>query len=175
MKKLSITNSKLKSFPGSVGRLSKLEELNLSSNELSSLPATLTFCKMLTTLNLYHNKFRQIPSIVLRLPNLKNLRRLQNPLTPRYTCYGPKYTNRLHKKATNPNDKKVYQPLSLQASCTTVVFTSQVQYWEMDIIGPLQCKTLDRLAEQFTICENCSRMLQTDHGKYRLYCSHLAV
>lgn len=159
LKTLSITDSKLKSFPGSVGRLDKLEELNLSNNTLCSLPITLAFCKELKTLDLHKNSFRQLPGVVLRLGNLTTLRRLQNPLTPIYECYGPRYT----RKITDTKSKSVYQPISLQASCATVIFTSQVEYWGTDIIGPLQCKTLDGLATQFTICDNCNRML-TEQG-----------
>lgn len=161
MKTLSITNSKLTSFPGSVGRLEKLEELDLSNNRLKSLPITLAFCKKLKTLDLHKNSFRQLPGVVQRLSNLTTLRRLQNPLTPIYESYGPRYTKKF-KKTTDTNkttDTKVYQPISLQACCTTVIFTSQVDYWATNAIGPLQCKTLDRLAEQFTICDNCNRML----------------
>lgn len=166
MKKLSITQSKLKRFPGSVGRLGKLEELNLSGNQLKSLPTTLSFCKKLASLDLHKNQFRQLPGVVLRLQGLKNLKRLENPLTARYDTFGPKYTRRLNNKTkTDSKEKKVYQPLSLQASCTTVIFTSELKYWETNIIGPLQCKTLDRLAEQFTVCENCNRMLKPEHGK----------
>lgn len=157
LKKLSITNSKLKSFPGSVGRLSKLEVLDLSNNELSSLPITIGFCKNLQTLDLFNNNFRQLPGVLLQLDKLSTLRRLKNPLTPQYECSGPHYTRKLNRSETN--GKKVYEPISLQASCTTTIFTSQIDYWETDAIGPLQCKTLDRLAAQFTVCDYCKRML----------------
>lgn len=158
LKSLSITSSNLKSFPGSVGRLDKLEELDLSGNQLCSLPITLGFCKNLKTLDLHNNRFRQLPGIVLRLGNLTTLRRLQNPLTPIYACHGPTYTRKI---STSPdtNKKRVYQPISLQASCTTTIFSSKVDYWETDVIGPLQCKTLDRLAARFSTCDNCNRML----------------
>lgn len=161
LKRLSITDSHLKSFTGSVGRLTKLEELDLSGNELSSLPITLAFCKNLSTLDLHNNNFRQLPGVIHEFHNLKTLRRLQNPLTPRYECHGPHFTRKINKAAqTNEKDgKRVYQPISLQASCTTVIFSSQVDYWEVDTIGPLQCKILDRLATQFSICDNCKRML----------------
>lgn len=158
MKKLSITSSKLKSFPGSVGRLKNLEELDLSSNQLSNLPITLAFCKDLKTLDLHSNHFRQLPGLIHRLDKLTTLRRLGNPLTPRYTCSGPHYTRKICKSEVK-DEKRVYQPISLQASCTTVIFTSQVDYWGTNVIGPLQCKTMDRLASQFTVCDNCSRML----------------
>lgn len=165
LKSLSITKSQLKALSGSVGRLSKLEELDLSFNQLSSLPITLSFCKQLNTLDLHHNKFRQLPGVVLQLPKLHTLRRLDNPLTPRYQCHGPHYTRKINKGQPKKDEKKVYQPLSLQASCTTVVFTSKLNYWKTNLIGPLQCKTLDSLATQFISCDSCSRMLP-DQGTH---------
>lgn len=172
MKKLSITESHLKSLSGSVGRLQKLEHLDLSSNQLSSLPITLSFCKHLNTLDLHNNSFKQLPGVILQLHNLQTLRRLQNPLTPRYQCFGPHYTRKIDRAKSD--GKTVYQPLSLQATCTTVVFTSKLEYWKMDYIGPLQCKTLDRLATQFSICDNCSRMLpdQGINNELCQYCIH---
>lgn len=164
LKTLSITKSELQSFPGSVGRLAKLENLDLSSNWLTSLPVTLAFCKNLKTLDVHYNRFKQLPGVILRLPNLTTLRRLLNPLTPRYECQGPHYTRKDRISSYNTKTKKVYQPISLQASCTTVIFSSKVDYWGTDCIGPLQCKTLDRLATQFTICDNCDRMLP-DEGR----------
>lgn len=163
LKKLSITNSQLQSLPGSVGRLKKLEELDLSNNKLSSLPITLSFCKKLNTLDLHQNNFIQLPGVIQRLHNIKTLRRLQNPLTQRYNYREPHFTKTVIKSATSKLDKKVYQPISLQASCTTVIFTSKLEYWELDTIGPLQCKTLDKLSENFVVCDNCDRML-TDQG-----------
>ena len=144
-----------------MGRIRKLKTLDLSKNQLSSLPITLGFCRDLETLDLHKNAFKQLPSTILQLKNLKTLRRLENPLTPRYQCTAPKYTRVI----TKSNDtKKVYQPLGLQASCSRVVFTSQIDYWTEDIIGPLQCKTLDSLAVNFVICDNCKRMMLTNQG-----------
>lgn len=157
LKKLSITNSGLKSLSGSIGRLRKLEFLDLSCNQLCSLPITLSFCKNLDTLDLHKNRFRQLPGVIFQLPKLNTLRRLDNPLTPRYDCYGPHFTRIVNE--SSHNEKKVYQPLSLQANCTATIFTSKLDYWKTDFIGPLQCKTLDRLATQFTICNHCDRML----------------
>jgi Leucine-rich repeat (LRR) protein len=165
LKTLSITSSKLKTFTGSVGRLDKLEKLDLSGNKLSSLPITLAFCKNLRTLDLHNNDFKQLPGVIHKLSNLTTLRRLQNPLTPRHECHGPHYTRKLCVNGDTADSKKVYQPISLQAACTTVIYSSKVEYWGTDVIGPLQCKTLDRLAAQFTICDNCDRMLLPDQGE----------
>ena len=161
MKKLAVTDSSLQSFPGSVGRLKQLEELDLSNNILTSLPITLEFCKNLKTLDLRRNSFKLLPSVVLKLKNLTTLRRLDNSLTQMYDYTGPHYT----KTVSTTVECKVYQPLSLQANCTKVVFTSQIHYWDMDTIGQLQCKTLDRLAEQFTVCDNCNKMLSANQRK----------
>lgn len=166
LKKLSITSSSLKSFPGSVGRLDKLEHLDLSNNHLSTLPITLAFCKNLRSLDLKKNKFRQLPGVIQRLHHLTTLRRFENPLTPIHSCQAPQYTRKI--STSDKDTKKVFQPIGLQASCTKVIFASQVNYWETDAIGPLQCKTLDRLAAGFSICDNCNRMLSEQATKFQV-------
>ena len=146
----------LKKFPPSAGRLRKLEILSLSRNKLEDLPVTLGFCENLMVLNLQGNKLRRIPGIVLHLKKLKELRRLDNPLPPRWDGFqSPPHVNVRNQSTSNSDKKKVYNPESLQAFCTKVAFTHQIDYWKHDTLGPLQCKTLDSLAPSFTICENC--------------------
>ena len=144
----------LSSFSPSVGRLRKLEVLSLAKNNLTDLPVTLGFCENLKTLNLQGNKFRYIPGIVLHLDKLEDLRRLDNPLPPRWSGF----ETAPHINTTSKGDdkkEKVYNPDSLQTLCTRVAFTNHIDYWKLDTVGPLQCKILDSLASQFVICENC--------------------
>ncbi len=159
-------NTGLKTFPASVGRLRKLEELSLSNNKLCDLPVTLRFCKNLRVLNLTKNKFKQIPAVVLHLEKLEFLKRLDNPLTTRDMMTGPMYTRGIGKPFTNSNSSDgtttstvKYNPQSLQTLCTQTIFSTQVDYWKQLSIGPLQCKTLDRLAGTFSLCENCQRVI----------------
>ena len=156
----------LSTFPPSIGRLRKLETLTLSKNKLTDLPVTLTFCENLKVLNLKGNSFNRIPGIVLRLKKLEDLRRIDNPLPLRWNGFAsPPHVTSAY---SNPNTKSntensktkegaavTYNPDGLQMLCTKAVFTNQLDYWKLDMLGPLQCKILDSLASQFVICENC--------------------
>ena len=160
LKKLLMDNTSLQTFPASVGRLRKLEVLSLTNNHLSDLPVTLQFCENLRVLNLQKNNFRQIPGIVLHLKKLEELRRLNNPLSATYDISGPRYvrcnTNTPKKKTNEPTK---FNPHSLQTLCSKTIFSSQLDYWQKTTIGPLQCKTLDRLAATFALCEHCNRSI----------------
>jgi len=162
---LSITESELTALPSSVGSLRKLRTLDLSTNKLTTLPTTLSFCQNLETLNLQHNKFRLLPSVLLQLKSLTNLRRHGSSLAPPHDWYGPRFVHKVLPKAKDQSKTKVYQPLSLQASCTKEIFTMKIDYWETSTIGVLQCRTMDSLAEKFYACDNCGRMLQNSEGK----------
>ena len=137
------------------------EVLSLAKNKLQDLPVTLRFCDSLQVLNLQRNNFKQVPGVVLHLKNLQELKRLDNPLTPRYDMAGPRYAQAKNSKNTTAGQNKEvkFNPHSLQTLCTRTVFSSQVDYWQHTIIGPLQCKTLDRLAATFALCENCKQAI----------------
>ena len=146
----------LKKFPPSAGRLRKLEVLSLSKNKLEDLPVTLGFCERIKVLNLQGNNFRRIPGIVLHLKNLEELRRLDNPLPPRWQGFAsPPHVNVPCQPTSKSNEKNIYNPESLQRLCTKVTFTHQIDYWKHESLGVLQCQTLDSLASHFTVCEQC--------------------
>lgn len=164
LKKLSLDSTKLKALPASVGRLRKLEVLSLAKNDLYTLPITLGFCENLRMLNLQGNKFRNIPAVVLELTALKELKRLDNPLTERYNMQGPRYVIE-HRRdmyvssSSKSNTVKVFNPKSLQTLCTKSVFTSKLDYWKQSCLGPLQCKILDKLAVEMDVCDNCGTVV----------------
>ena len=164
LESLSITSSQLSQLPSSVGSLRKLKSLNLSSNQLRTLPITLSFCNNLETLDLQYNSFSCLPSVLMQLKSLTNLKRHGCPLSPRYSWHGPKYVNKV-KPTSDSKQPQVFQPLTLQESCTKEVFTLKLDYWETRSIGVMQCRTLDHLAEFCFACDNCHRMLQTAHSK----------
>ena len=139
-------------FPASVGRLRQLEVLSLSKNKLTDLPVTLGFCENLQVLNLQGNRFRTIPGVVLHLKKLKELRRLDNPLRERWS-----FSTRAQNVPSSAIEIKIFNPDSLQELCTKTAFTNQINYWQQEnqVLAPLQCKTLDRLAEVYTVCEVC--------------------
>ena len=158
----------LSAFPPSVGRLRKLETLTLSKNNLSDLPVTLSFCENLKVLNLKGNGFNRIPGVVLRLKKLEDFRRIDNPLplrwngfaspphvTSSYSNPDPNKKSKAQNSKTKDGVQVAYNPDGLQMLCTKAVFTYQLDYWKLDMLGPLQCKILDSLASQFVICENC--------------------
>ena len=136
----------IKSVPSSIGRLRNLEILSLNSNTLSDLPITLQFCQNLTVLNLKANRFASIPSVVLKLKNLRDLRRLDNPLsgsTP----------------VTQTTTTNIHSPASLQSLCTRAVFINQIDYWKQQSLGPMQCKTLDYISSSLHLCDRCETVI----------------
>ena len=150
----------LTSIPPSVGRLRQLEVLSANNNSLSSLPVSLAFCENLKQLNLKDNKFNMIPSLVLRLPQLKDLRRLGNPLPQLY--HG--FETSPHIKVSTLNSGKqttsaVFNPGSLQSLCAKAAFNNKIDYWTTGRVGPLQCMTLDYFATTFKLCEHCNRVV----------------
>jgi Leucine-rich repeat (LRR) protein len=171
LKKLSLESTKLKALPASVGRLGKLEVLSLAKNDLYTLPITLGFCENLRVLNLQGNKFQNIPAVILELTALKELKRLDNPLTERYHMQAPRYTSE-HRRdsyvssSSKNNTVKVFNPKSLQTLCTKSVFTSKLDYWKQSCLGPLQCKILDKLAVEMDVCNNCGTVV-FKKGEYK--------
>ena len=161
LKKLSLDDTSLTALPASVGRLRKLETLSLSKNKLKTLPITLGFCEKLQTLNLQTNQFSYIPAVVFELPALREVKRLNNPLTERYNLQAPRYTQQHTRNIVpkNKDEKKVFNPRSLQTLCTKSVFTAKVDYWKGECLGPLQCKILDRLAVDMDICDHCGTVV----------------
>lgn len=155
LKKLCLDCTDLKSVPSSIGRLRNLEVLSLNSNALSDLPITLGFCQKLNVLNLKANRFTLIPGVVLKLMNLKDLRRLDNPLVK----------DTLMRGVPAADTATVHNPTSLQSLCTRAVFVSHIDYWEQENLGPLQCKTLDYLASSLFLCDRCGTVISQGNSQ----------
>ncbi|KMV65411.1 hypothetical protein M970_091440 [Encephalitozoon cuniculi EcunIII-L] len=82
VKKLNLSNNKLKTLPAEFGTLSELVELDLSCNEMESIPQEIGNLKSLEVLNLSNNKLRSFPWKLLKLGKtgaLKNLDLRSNP------------------------------------------------------------------------------------------------
>ena len=154
LKGLCLDGVGLTEFPPSVGRLRQLEVLSVKKNRLQDLPVTLAFCQNLKELNLQQNRFTRLPGIILHLPNLKELRRLDNSLPPLWNGFASAPHINVNKPSKQQNT--TFNPDTLQTLCTKVAFSHHIDYWADGSVGPLQCKTLDYLASQFTICENCN-------------------
>lgn len=82
---LCLNGNFLHSLSPSIGRLKKLEVLLLSDNclQAGSLPHTLSFCRSLRTLHLDNNLIITLPGFLLRMTNLRTLRRLSTKITVR--------------------------------------------------------------------------------------------
>ena len=158
LKRLSLDGMALSALPQSVGRLRQLEVLSVNDNQLRDLPVTLTSCVNLKELNLKNNNFNRLPGILLRLPKLQELRRLDNPLPQLFGGFEqPPHIN----IKTPSTTKQPHTTDSLQSLCSRVVFTQNVDYWSSGRVGPLQCKLLDSLAAQFTLCAHCNKAIPT--------------
>ena len=157
LKRLCLDGVGLTVFPPSVGRLRKLEVLSVTNNKMNDLPVTLAFCQNLKELNLQKNSFTRLPGIIVRLPNLRDLRRLDNPLPSLWNGFAqPPHINIKTPSAPTTKEKPTFNPDSLQTLCTKVAFSHHIDYWANGRVGPLQCKILDHLASQFTVCEHCN-------------------
>ena len=73
---LSDTNkptSKVKSLPGTIGKLQNLEELDLGRNRIKSIPSQIASLQKLKRLALDHNDIDELPAFVGNLKNLQEL------------------------------------------------------------------------------------------------------
>lgn len=159
LKRLYLDSMGLTTFPASVGRLRQLEVLSVKNNQLNDLPITLAFCKKLKNLNLSNNKFAFLPDVLSRLPNLQELRRLDNPLHQLYHGFEhPPHINISTPSNSVPcsQTKPTFNPDPLQTLSTKAAYTHHIDYWTNETVGVLQCRILDHLASQFTVCEHCN-------------------
>lgn len=99
--------------------------------------------------------------MILELKNLKDLRRLENPLKERYNGFAvfP------HLVKSSMKGSKKTNADSLQALCTKTIMTCNVDYWSQSDFPPLQCKMLDSFAPQYTYCEYCHDAINTIGGQ----------
>ena len=68
-----ISPSKVKSLPGTIGKLQNLEELDLSRNAMESLPSQIASLQKLKRLTLDYNDIHELPSFVGNLKSLQEL------------------------------------------------------------------------------------------------------
>src|SRR6266513_5621362 len=65
--------SKVKSLPGTIGKLQNLEELDLGRNRIKSIPSQIASLQNLKRLALDHNDIDELPAFVGNLKNLQEL------------------------------------------------------------------------------------------------------
>jgi Leucine-rich repeat (LRR) protein len=68
-----IPPSKVKSLPGTIGKLQNLEELDLGRNRIKSIPSQIGSLQNLKRLALDHNDIDELPAFVGNLKNLQEL------------------------------------------------------------------------------------------------------
>ena len=68
-----IQASKVKSLPGTIGKLQNLEELDLGRNRIKSIPSQIASLQKLKRLALDHNDIDELPAFVGNLKNLQEL------------------------------------------------------------------------------------------------------
>ena len=68
-----IPPSKVKSLPGTIGKLQNLEELDLGRNRIKSIPSQIASLQKLKRLALDHNDIDELPAFVGNLKNLQEL------------------------------------------------------------------------------------------------------
>jgi len=171
-----LDSTELTALPPSIGRLQHLEELSLKRNKLKTLPEIIRFCKKLRVLNLVGNKFERLPSAILKLKNLEDLWKYDNPLketlSSAATSVGDEQSNHVgllsRKTTTSTADSAptVHNPQLLQTLCCKVLAQHSVPYWNAPYLPPLTCRTLDLIHTEYNLCENCHITIPKDEGKY---------
>ena len=172
-------STELTALPPSIGRLQHLEELSLKKNKLTALPEIIRFCKKLRVLNLEGNRFVRLPGAILKLQNLEDLWKFNNPLkttlSSAATSVGDEHSNHvglLPRKSTTTTTSTadsaptVHNPQLLQTLCCKVLAQHSVPYWNAPYLPPLTCRALDLIHTEYNLCENCHITVPKDEGKY---------
>ena len=73
LKKLDLSQNKLKEIPSEIANLITLESLVFSDNEITSLPDELSKLSKLKVINLQNNPLSNIPKVIFQLKNLRLL------------------------------------------------------------------------------------------------------
>ena len=159
MVRLSISGTKLKQIDPSIGSLIQLKELSLSNNQLTSLPYTISWCCSLESLDLRRNRFQCLPGVLLKLTNLKVVRRLDNNLMSGI-CSCPS------EKEISPVKSEKYNPLALQVHCTKSLVKAGLNQWQAKTYVSWNLRYLmNEWHKDMRICEWCRAARQTSQGK----------
>lgn len=81
LKWLILTENRIGSLPGSIGRCGRLQKLMLAGNRLEELPEAMAACVNLELIRLSANRFRGFPAWLFELPRLAWLALAGNPWT----------------------------------------------------------------------------------------------
>ena len=80
LQRLSLLDNKLSALPGSFRRLRQLKSLDLSFNPLVEIPEVIFDLDSLESLVMYRCDLHEIPADILRLPHLRDLDCVGNPV-----------------------------------------------------------------------------------------------
>ncbi|KAI1724103.1 leucine rich repeat domain-containing protein [Ditylenchus destructor] len=81
LRRLDVSENKIKVLPGEIGVLQALAELNLSKNEFVEIPDEIGECRSLMSLNISTNIVPGLPKSIVNLSQLSNLNVSNNSLT----------------------------------------------------------------------------------------------
>uniref|UniRef100_A0A1I8B7U7 PDZ domain-containing protein n=1 Tax=Meloidogyne hapla TaxID=6305 RepID=A0A1I8B7U7_MELHA len=81
IRKLDVSENKIKVIPTEIGMLSSLEELNLSKNEIVEIPEEIGYCQNLVCLDISTNILTGFPKSFVDLTNLASLNLSNNSIT----------------------------------------------------------------------------------------------
>ena len=131
-------------------------------NKLMALPEIICFCKKLWLLNLEGNRFVRLPGAILKLQNLEDLWKFNNPLkttlSSAATSVGDEHSNHvglLPRKSTTTTTSTadsaptVHNPQLLQTLCCKVLAQHSVPYWNAPYLPPLTCRALDLIHTEY--------------------------
>ena len=83
---LILTDNKITSLPGTIGRCTRMQKLMLAGNRLTCLPAELSQCRDVGLLRISAHHFTELPAWLLSMPKLAWLAFAGNPFSKAHTA-----------------------------------------------------------------------------------------
>jgi len=130
-------------------------------------------------LSLEGNRFHHLPGAILKLQNLKDLWKFDNPLVTTLSSAATSDVNEminhiglLPRKSITTTSTSTNNSLptphllqTLQTLCCTVIAQHSIPHWNVPYLPNLVCRQLDLIHTEYNLCENCHVMVSKDEGK----------
>eukprot|EP00118_Oscarella_pearsei_P010318 m.62875 g.62875 ORF g.62875 m.62875 type:complete len:326 (+) comp35121_c0_seq1:70-1047(+) len=161
LKKLHLQHAGLKQLDPSIGALHQIQELSLEGNSLGALPHTIKWCCSLEVLDLRENKFSFLPGVLLRMDNLKVVKRFGNSLTSGISSCQTESGC----KEIPPVKSSKYNPLSLQFCSTKTVAKCGLNHWRAKQHVAIQLRyRMSEWYKDLRLCDWCFTAKNTCQG-----------